>query len=205
LEPADKITVFFTYPLKTVLGRLAIPLVFTLILIVSLIFDPPLNGDGIIRLVAFSVLGCYSLWFIPVFLRRRSTSKNSALHTLSVFLAVALLVQGVYLLNSRVYPVMTILITGAGSFGIFYFVMFKRTRESSMLIVDKYDLQIMVEGKTFIDHPITEIHSAESKSGDIVLVLDDNLQVKVPTSGFDNTGDVLNEIRMRMSFNSSGA
>lgn len=196
-------SIYFTYDRQTVIRRLILPAAMMLILVVSLFICPRSGPEGVLRIIAFSVLSAYALFLMISFIRQRSTRKNSAFYMISVFLSVSLMVQGVYLLDSEVAFEMSILTTVLGAAGIFYYVMVNRTREPSMMISRNGTVSILIKGEEVFSAEFTDIRSVWNKGGGLELELSDSTVIPIPSSEFENTEEVMEHIKDQLAVVSS--
>lgn len=196
-------SIYFTYDRQTVIRRLIMPAAMMLILVVSLFICPRSGPEGVLRIIAFSVLSAYALFLMISFIRQRSTRKNSAFYMISVFLSVSLMVQGVYLLDSEVAFEMSILTTVLGAAGIFYYVMVNRTREPSMMISRNGTVSILIKGEEVFSAEFTDIRSVWNKGGGLELELSDSTVIPIPSSEFENTEEVMEHIKNQLAVVSS--
>lgn len=196
-------SIYFTYDRQTVIRRLILPAAMMLILVVSLFICPRSGPEGVLRIIAFSVLSAYALFLMISIIRQRSTRKNSAFYMISVFLSVSLMVQGVYLLDSEVAFEMSILTTVLGAAGIFYYVMVNRTREPSMMISRNGTVSILIKGEEVFSAEFTDIRSVWNKGGGLELELSDSTVIPIPSSEFENTEEVMEHIKDQLAVVSS--
>ena len=203
MEGFQPASIYFTYNKQTAFRKLMVPAAMMLILVISLFTCPPSGLEDVLRITAFSALSMYALFLMISFARYRSTRKDSGIYTISVFLSVSLMVQGVYMLDSEVATEMSVLATGSGAAGIFYYVMINRTRESSLMISKDGALSILIRGEEVFGAEFTDIRSVWNKGGDLELELTDSAVIPIPSSEFDNTEEVMDHIKDQLSVVSS--
>ncbi len=146
--------------------------------------------NDILRVAALSIFVIYSIWLLFNFISKRSSAKESALHTASVFLSVSLMVQGVYTTNSGPGSSAMFLLLGAGCAGVCYYVLINRSREASTVSVKDDSVSISVIGQEPFNAEVSELRSAEISNEILEIKYSGDQVQKIDLSLFEDLDDL---------------